>query len=225
VGQAIAPETLNQYDVSVERQIARNQTAKLAYYAKNMKNQIDTGLLVPNTQIGVYSAVTFSEGNVHGVEFSWDLTPKNNFGLGSYFSYTNSLAKPGGTVDGIPGTSAPIYNDHDQLNTISAGVSYTWKKGQNVALDFYYGSGLGSSGLAAINPNNTAPRSTNEHTNIVISTGPGLFGGGPTNGKGGVSLIVANIFNDTSIINFNSGFSGTRFDQGRSVLLQVFGRF
>jgi hypothetical protein len=190
-----------------------------------MRNQIDTGLLIPNTQIGVYSAVNFTDGAVHGVEFSWELTPKNNVGYGSYASYTNSLAKPNGLVDGIPGTVAPTYNDHDQLNTISLGESYTWKKGQNVALDFYYGSGLGSSGLAAINPNNTAPRSTNEHTNLIFSTGPGLFGGGAKDGRGGVSLIIANIFNDTSIINFNSGFSGTRFDQGRSVMLNVFGRF
>ncbi len=204
----------------MERQIARNQTAKVAYYAKNMRNQIDTGLLIPNTQIGAYTAVNFTDGNVHGIELSWELTPKNSVGLGSYFSYTNSLAKPGGTVDGIAGTSAPTYNDHDQLNTISTGVSYTWKKGQNAALDFYYGSGLASSGLSA-----SDPRSTNEHTNLTISTGPGLFGGGPKNGKGGVSLIIYNIFNDTSIINFNSGFSGTRFDQGRTVMLDVFGKF
>jgi len=228
IGQAIIPETLSQYDFSVERQLTKYQKAKIAYYAKNMRNQIDTGLLIPNTQIGAYTSVNFTEGGVHGVEVSWDLTPKNNVGLGSYVSYTNSIAKPGGLVDGQPGTSAPTYNDHDQLNTISTGVSYTWKKGQNTSLDFYFGSGLGSSGLSASNPlngNNTAPRSSNEHTNLTFSTGPGLFGGGPKNGKGGVSLIFYNIFNDTSVINFNSGFSGTRFDQGRTVMLDVFGRF
>ena len=228
IGQAIVPETINQYDISVERQIAKNQRAKLAYYAKNIRNQIDTGLLVPNTQIGVYSSVNFTDGDVHGVELSWDLIPRNNIGFGSYASYTNSLAKPGGVVDGVAGSLAPVYNDHDQLNTISAGVSYTWKNGASTALDLYFGSGLGSSGLSASNPlntTNTAPRTANEHVNLVLSTGPKFFGAVGKDGRGGISLTIANLFNDTSVINFNSGFSGTRFDQGRSVLLKVFGSF
>ena len=228
IGQAIVPETLDQYDVSVERQIARYQVAKIAYYAKNIRNQVDTGLLVPNTQIGAYTTVNFTEGNVHGIEFSWDLYPKNNVGFGAYVSYTNSLAKPGGLVDGQPGTAAPTYNDHDQLNTLSLGASYTWKSGANAALNAYFGSGLGSSGLSASDPlngNNTASRTANERVNLVFSTGPGLFGGGAKNGRGGLTLTIANVFNDTSVINFNSGFSGTRFDQGRAAYLGVFGNF
>ncbi len=164
---------------------------------------------------------------MHGVELSWDLIPKNNVGLGSYVAYTNSLAKPGGEVDGIPGTSAPVYNDHDQLNTITAGLSYTLKNGAAGALDFYFGSGLGSSGLSAtnpLNPDNTAPRTPHSRLNLSLSTGPQLFGG-KKNQHGGVTLIIENIFDDRSVINFNSGFSGTRFDQGRTILLNVFGKF
>jgi outer membrane receptor protein involved in Fe transport len=225
IGQAIQPETLNQYDVSIERQLTPNQRAKIAYYAKNIRNQIDTGLLVPNTQIGAYTSVNFTEGNVHGVEVSWDLIPRNNVGVGSYVSYTNSLAKPGGLIDGIPGTSAPTYNDHDQLNTISTGVSYTWRSGANAGLDLYYGSGVGSSVLAASNPNNVGIRTPHARVNLLLSSGPRLFGGTAADGRGGVSLIIENLFNDTSVINFNSGFSGTRFDQGRRIVLSVNGHF
>jgi outer membrane receptor protein involved in Fe transport len=223
IGQAIQPETLNQYDVSIERQLTPTQKAKIAYYAKNMHNQIDTGLLVPNTQIGAYTAVNFTEGGVHGVEVSWDLTPRNNVGIGAFLSYTNSIAKPGGVIDGIPGLVAPTYNDHDQLNTLTTGVSYTWKSGASMATDLYFGSGLGSSILAA-NAANVGVRTPHSRLNLMATTGPGLFGGGAKNGRGGVTLSIENVLNDTSVINFNSGFSGTRFDQGRRIMLSVFGK-
>jgi outer membrane receptor protein involved in Fe transport len=223
IGEAIQPETYNQYDVSIERQLSSTQTVKLAYYAKNMHNQIDTGLLIPNTQIGVYTSVTFTEGNVHGVELSWDLVPKNNVGLAAYLSYTNSLAKPGG-VDNTGGP-APIYNDHDQLNTISTGLSYTWKSGANVGADFYYGSGLASSVVFPTDALGNGQRSAHSRFNLQLSTGPGLFGGGSKDGHGGLTLNITNLFDDRSVINFNSGFSGTRFDQGRTILLSVFGKF
>ncbi len=224
IGQAIQPETLNQYDVSVERQLTPNQVAKVAYYIKDMRNQIDTGLLIPNTQIGVFSSVNFTTGSVHGFELSWDLIPRNNTGWGSYLSYANSVAKPGGVINGQAGVSAPVYNDHDQLNTLSAGLNYTWKSGANAALDFYFGSGNGSSGISATNGPNTAPRVSNSHLNLVLSTGSGLFGGG-RNGHGGVSLIVENLYDDRAVINFDSGFSGTRFEQGRRILFSAFGKF
>ncbi|HZT40964.1 MAG TPA: TonB-dependent receptor [Chthonomonadaceae bacterium] len=219
VGQAIQPETLSQYDTSLEKQIGTNQTVKIAYYAKNIRNQIDTGLLVPNTQTGIFSSVNFTDGNVHGVELTYDLTPRNNVGLGYYLSYTNSLAKPNGLVNGVPGSNAPDFNDHDQLNTISTGLYYGWKSGANMGLDFYYGSGVASS----IVVDNT--RSSHSRLNVSLSTGPGLFGGHGPNGHGGLTLIIENIYNDRSVINFNSGFSGTRFDQGRRILLQGFAKF
>jgi len=225
VGQAILPETLSQYDVSLERQLAPNQKAKVAYYVKDIRNQIDTGLLIPNTQFGAYTSVNFTTGNVHGFELSWDLYPKKNVGWAAYLAYTNSVAKPGGTIDGVPGTQAPTYNDHDQLNTISTGASYTWKHGQNAALDFYYGSGNGSSGLSAFNPLNTAPRTPNNHLNLSFTTGPGLFGGGAVDGHGGLTLLIENVTNNLAIINFNSGFSGTRFEQGRRIMFTAFAKF
>jgi outer membrane receptor protein involved in Fe transport len=223
-GQAIQPELLNQYDFSIERQLTPNQRVKLAYYAKNMTNQIDTGLLVPNTQIGAYTAVNFSEGGVHGVELSWDLVPRNNVGVGAYLSYANAVAKPGGVINGVAGAVAPTYNDHDQLNTLSTGVSYIWKSGATTALDLYFGSGNGSSILAA-NPANVGVRTPHSRLNVLLSTGPGLFGGGAKDGHGGLSLLVENILDDRSVINFNSGFSGTRFDQGRRIMMSVFGHF
>ncbi len=218
VGKSILPETLSQYDVSVERKIAPGQSMKLAYYYKDIRDQVDTGLLIPGTQIGAYASVNFTQGAVHGIEFSYDLTPRHNTGLGGYFSLAQTVAKPNG-VDNL-GNPVPDYNDHDQLNTVSAGASYSFRSGASVDFDLYHGSGTASS-IVDANGN----RTTRTSVDLAFSTGPRLFGGNAKDGKGGLTLSISNLFDDRSVINFNSGFSGTRFQQGRRILLTVSGSF
>ena len=97
LGQPIIPQISDQYEISLERQIAKRQMVKLNYYTKLDKNQIDVGLLIPNTQIGAYTADNFQEGHVKGLEFSYDFLPaRNNLGWSGYLAYTNSIAKPTG---------------------------------------------------------------------------------------------------------------------------------
>ena len=218
IGASILPETLSQYDVSVERKIAPGQAVKLAYYYKDIRDQVDTGLLIPGTQIGAYASVNFSQGAVHGIEFSYDLTPRHNTGLGGYFAFAQTLAKPNG-VDN-QGNPVPDYNDHDQLNTFSAGLSYSFRSGASVDFDLYHGSGTASS-IVDVNGHRT-PRT---NLDLAFSTGPRLFGGSAKDGRGGITLSISNLLDDRSVINFNSGFSGTRFQQGRRILLSVSGSF
>ena len=45
------------------------------------------------------------------------------------------------------------------------------------------------------------------------------------NGRGNLSLDILNVFDDTTVINFQSAFSGTRFQQGRRVLLSLSANF
>ena len=218
VGASILPERLDQYDISFERRIAPGQAVKLAYYYKDIRNQVDTGLLIPGTQIGAYASVNFSQGAVHGLEFSYDFAPRHNTGLGGYFAYANTIAKPNG-VDNL-GNPVPDYNDHDQLNTISAGASYSFRSGASVDFDIYHGSGTASSIVDA-----NGARTTRTQLNLAFSSGPRLFGGNAKDGKGGITLSITNLLDDRSVINFNSGFSGTRFQQGRRLLLTVSGNF
>ena len=43
-----------------------------------MHNQVDTGLMIPGSQIGLYSAVNLQYGAVHGLEFAYELAaPKD----------------------------------------------------------------------------------------------------------------------------------------------------
>jgi outer membrane receptor protein involved in Fe transport len=209
VGEAIQPETLSQYDVGITRKVKKNETATLAYYYKDIRNQVDVGLLIPGSEIGLYSAVNFQRGAVHGIEFSYDVSAPKGVGWDEFFNYTYSAAMPNGLDN--TGAPAPDYNDHDQRQTIGAGAAYSWKSGASAALTFDFGSGLASS---IIPP--TTERHPRHEFGLHATTGDRLW-----HGRGGLSLDIENILNSTQVINFQSGFSGTRFEQGRRILLST----
>lgn len=223
LGTILKPELIDQYDASVEHQIGSTQTVKVAYYYKNIRGQNDTGLLLPYTQIGAYTTLQYTAAGVHGLELSYDITPRNNVGVGGYLAYSRSSAKARGFDQ--TGAAAPEVNDHDQRDTLSAGLSYTLPSQAFVGLDFYYGSGEASSVLAPIGPSdanilNGGKRNSNQRLNLRLSSPPRFLGG-----FAGLGLDVENIFDRRDVLNFNSGFSGTRFQQGRRVLLSVTGTF
>ncbi len=215
VGQPIEPEILDQYDISAEREIGGNrgsqQSLHLAYYIKDIRNQVDTGLLIPGSQIGIYSAVNFQVGGVHGIEFSYDIKPPRGrtYGFDASFSYSYSIARPNGKDN--TGTDVPDFNDHDQRNTLGLDAGYTWKSGMVASLSINYGSGLASSPI----PPSTL-RSPRTQIDMRWGTGPRLF-----KGHGGVGLSIENLLDDRTVINFQSAFSGTRFMQARRVLLNA----
>jgi hypothetical protein len=47
---------------------------------------------------------------------------------------------------------------------------------------------------------------------LHATTGEKIF-----KGRGGLELDISNLFDSREVINFQSGFSGTRFQQGRSI--------
>jgi hypothetical protein len=157
--------------------------------------------------------VNLERGGVHGLEFSYDISATKGVGWDSYFHYSLSAAKP----NGLDSTGEPVdeFNDHDQRHTIGIGAAYTWKSGSSFAATLNYGSGLASS---PIPPNEG--RIGRTQVDLHYTTGDRLF-----RGKGGLSFDVSNLFDDRTVINFQSAFSGTRFMQGRRIGLSVFGRF
>jgi len=222
VGAPILPETYDDYNTSIERQVAPGQVAKLAYYYKNMRNQIDTNLLIPGTQIGVFTSVNFARGSAHGAELSYTLTPRGGVGLGAYLAYANSVDKP----EGLQNTGAPVppYNDHDTLNSLSVGLDYALKGGAFAGLNVYHSSGTQSSILGNYYPLSSSNQLDGGHRQAHTEVNLRL-GGPRLAGAGGLELDVQNLFNSHSPFNFNSGFSGTRFQQGRRVLLTLTGGF
>jgi hypothetical protein len=207
IGDPIVPETLSQYDIGASRQVAKNQTATLAYYYKDIRNQVDVGLLVPGSEIGLYSAVNFQRGAVHGLEASYDINAPHGVGWDEFLNYTLSSARPNGYDN--TGEPSPEYNDHDQRNTIGLGLAYTWRSGLSIAGVFQDNSGLASS----VVPPSTE-RTPRQQLDLHATTGEKIF-----RGRGGLELDVNNLFDSRQVINFQSGFSGTRFQQGRSVTI------
>jgi outer membrane receptor protein involved in Fe transport len=213
IGQAIQPELIHQYDIGVERQVGRGQLVKAAYYYKQINNQVDTGLLIPGSQIGLYSSLNLQYGGVHGVELSYELSPPKGEGLDGFLNYTFSAAKPNGLDSN--GEQVPLFNDHDQTHTIGFGLAYLWKNGASAAVVANYGSGLASSPISL-----TGERVPRTQIDLRLTTGNQLF-----KGHGGIGLDVTNLMDDRTVINFQSAFSGTRFMQGRRILFSVFGTF
>lgn len=213
IGDPIRPEILNQYDIAIAKKLSPTQSVTLAYYYKDISNQVDTGLLIPGSQIGLYSAVNLQFGGVHGVEFSYDISAPKGIGWDAYFHYSLSAAKP----NGVDNTGEPVdeFNDHDQRHTIGIGAAYTWKSGATFAATIDYGSGLASS---IVPPSDG--RTARTQVDLHYTSGDRLF-----KGRGGLAFDVSNLFDDRTVINFQSAFSGTRFQQGRRIGLSVFGHF
>ncbi|WP_395090477.1 TonB-dependent receptor domain-containing protein [Armatimonas sp.] len=217
IGEAVKPQRVKMIETSLERQLPQNQTIKLAAYRKWFHDQLDTAILIPGTQIGVFSTVNISTGSfANGLELSYDKTPKNGVGLGSFFTWANAINK---LVNG-----EEAYSDHDQLNTLSGGLNYGLKNGSNVALSAYYGSGAFSSPI--INPQDAdatvdgGKRQARAEFNFRYSTGSKLLPNGLQ-----ADLSVENLLDSRSVMNFNSPFTGTRFQQGRRVMLSLTSKF
>ena len=208
VGNPIKPQKTNMVEVSWESQIARGQTFKVSAYNKHLTNALDTGLLVGSTQIGLYSSLNFDSGNVRGTEVSYSIDNANGFS--AYLSWAN--AKTANEGKSNTGEDADPYADHDQLNTVSAGVSYAFHDGSVVGADLNYGSGLFSS----FDGNSRTPRT---QVDFRYATKPNLFG------NVGLVFAVENVFDERANIAIDSAFSGTRFAQGRRIMLGLTGKF
>ena len=221
LGTNLVPQTTDLYEIGAEHRITPLQNIKISYYYKNSRNEFDTGILIPYTQIGAYTTLQYSTQGSHGFELAYDFSPRGTVGLSGFLAYTNSLAKPNG-VDQT-GAPAPIVNDHDQRSTLSAGLSYTLPSQAFFGADVYFGSGEASSPLVPIGPSNNntlGGGKRNSHYTVDLRLGhPHLLG------PAGLELDVENLTNSVSVLNFNSGFSGTRFQQGRRVLLRLTGGF
>lgn len=216
VGQSIVPETLNQYESSYEYQVRSNQKMKLDWYYKDIRNQIDTGLLIPDTQIGAQTSVNFTTGSVRGVEYSYEFLPPQKTGLYEEFFYTWSIAKPSGFQNnGIP---APEFNDHDQRNTVGIDTAYQFANDTSAGVTWYYGSGTTSSEVTTPLGVVVAPRVP--HTQIDFDyVGPKL------SKNVGWGINVYNVLNSRKLIDWESGYDGTRFQQPRLIMLDLNGHF
>ncbi|MFA7484237.1 MAG: TonB-dependent receptor [Vulcanimicrobiota bacterium] len=222
-GTQILPQRTDAYELSYENQFAKNWVGKIALVRKDFKDQIDVGLLIPNSNIPVFAPVNFARAYYQGIELS--VSSHNETGWNGFATATIGEAKP--TEPGLFVSHFPRYNDHDQRIQATAGVSHTWKNGLSAGVDVLYGSGYPQEALPLYNSIGIAPfglsgdRQSRFITNLNIQYFPEEKEGGTL----GAGLQVFNLFDDRSLLNLFSEFSGTRFVTGRRFLLNLNARF
>lgn len=138
----------------------------------------------------------------------------------AYVAFTNQTVKPRFTQQFESlGRFQPLFIDHDQRNTVSAGVAYTLADGTSAGASLYYGSGLFSSIIPGGGAGDGGRDSVFE-LNLRASTNDKFIAR-----SFGLEIGVENALNGKGRYNFQSPFEGTRFQQGRRVTIAAFGRF
>jgi outer membrane receptor protein involved in Fe transport/F0F1-type ATP synthase membrane subunit c/vacuolar-type H+-ATPase subunit K len=244
-GGLARPEVADVYDISLERQIDLRQTVRLGVYTKDIDNYLDTtGVLFapfagpalqPGFQFSTGAARWFNypKANAYGYEVSYQYIPGDRLKkdgtvrvlpngrvdrdpIAAYLVLSGNTVKPRftGPFDSL-GRFQPVNVDHDQQTTVDTGFSYTLADGTSAGLSLYYGSGLFSSIIPG-----RAGRDSVLEVNLRASTRPTFF-----RNAFGLEFAVENVLNGKGRYAFGDPYSGTRFQQGRRVMVSVFGRY
>jgi outer membrane receptor protein involved in Fe transport len=219
----VLPQRTHLYELSYENQFAPSLVGKIAFVYKDFQDQVDIGLLIPNSNIPVFAPINFARAEYKGIEAS--LTSTNSDGWNGFLALTVSEARPteGSIFSGPP----PEFNDHDQRVQATAGVSYTWENGLSTGVDVLYASGFPQEGLPLYNSVGIQPfgfsgeRVDRFITNFNLEYRPQQRDGGVLGG----GIQVFNVFNDRSLVNLFSEFSGSRYVTGRRFMLNLNARF
>lgn len=222
-GAEVLPQRTHLYELSYENQFAKGWVGKASVVYKDFRDQVDIALLIPNSSLAVFAPVNFARAEYKGLELGVSST--NETGWNGFVAATLSEAKP--TEAGLVAGELPEFNDHDQRFQATAGVSHTWKNGLSGGVDVLYASGFPQDALPLYNSIGITPfglsgnRQSRFITNLNIQFRPPAQSGGTL----GAGLQVFNVFDDRSLLNFFSEFSGTRFVRGRRFLLNLNARF
>lgn len=218
------PQRVNHYELSFETELAPRFTGKLAAVRKDYRDQVDIGLLIPNTTIPLFAPVNFGSAFYQGLELS--LNSHNKVGWNGFLSATLSEARP--LTPGVFATEVPQFNDHDQRWQASFGVSHTWENGLSAAVDALYASGYPQDALNLYQGVGINPYGISQERVDRFLVNLNLQYMAPREGDGlqwGAGLQVLNLFDDRPLLNFLSAFSGTRFVSQRRVLFNGILRF
>lgn len=208
---ALAPQKGGQIDVSLERQL-RRQNVKLGWYDRSLRNASGYRQLISGPQTTAYSAVGLGTLDSSGLEFSWEYDPRDfaprTGRLTDLKGFTGFLVANSGKVRG-----AGVAPGFDQQTTIVGGVGYTTPAGEALSLSVYRGSGLAS---GVVGP--AAGRKAITEVNLRVASAASRFRGI------GVELGIENLTDNRDVMNFG-GATGVRFQQGRRLVLSLSGKY
>lgn len=221
-GSGVLPQRISTYELSYENQLAANLVGKVALVRKDITDQVDIALLIPNSNLPVFAPINFPQALYQGIELS--LSSSNPTGWNGFGTATIGSSRP--LAPSPQEGHLHEYNDHDQRVQLTGGVSYIWPEGWFAGADGYFGSGYPQELLPLYNAIGVNPfgysgeRIPRFIANLRLGYRPRDEQGKPLSGPG-LSLDVLNVFDDRTLLNFFSEFSGTRFVQGRRVLLNA----
>lgn len=221
-GNLALPENADTFELNYERHFTSEIKFGLAGYVKNLRNQIDGALLLPQSNIPLFTPRNFSKSLDDGIEVS--LHTEYKTGWNGFLDYANALAKSVAAP-----TSPSVFLDHDQRNTLTFGTSYSWKNGFYISKDFQYGSGFPQAIAQIYAMDNVYPfgitgRVSHFILNLSIGYKPSLIAG-RENSPIGFSIVVLNLFNKKQNLNFISDFTGTRFIKEREIFVNASSQF
>jgi hypothetical protein len=206
-GKPFQPER----DDFVEFGVAHRQggaTISLDTYYRAEKNTVDDATFA-NTQIDIPE--NFAKGYTRGVEFSVDGPLVKT--VSYYANFARSWAQEAGPVSGGLLAAAPstyFYDDHDQTNTASFGVSYN-ARGVYADIDGEYGSGFPYGEIDDTNGNPVTLDFIRTEPHLTMDA---TLGG--NRGPIGLAFMVNNLFNDGYILKQASAFSELQWAPGRT---------
>jgi hypothetical protein len=224
VAAGVGPQTVDLYDLSVERQFGLNKKAKLTIYSKDIKRTLGMEQHIYGLQVGTQGVYNLGNGVADGAEISFDLlpTPVGSGVLSAFFVYGNSGTAPTNRNQ-FTNLAQPVvtpFYDFDQQDTITLGASYQMKNGSSAGLSLYNGSGLASSSKKTLFSRVPfSGRDSITEVNLSYNSGPRFLGK-----RASLELGIENLFNSQGIMNFQAPFAGTRFQQGRRILLGFAGK-
>jgi outer membrane receptor protein involved in Fe transport len=205
--------TADQFDFSFERSIGPTASMKISAFHKEMRDQLYVRQMIRFLQDGPLVGVNLDESQSKGIEVSAQMTPIEGKGFSGFLTWTNSVANGNGMTS--DGAAVPETLPADQRNTITAGFNYMWANGANWALSWEYGSGLPTADMFGL-----SDRRQQGRANFRFQSGQTTFGP-----FGGFTVDIENLFDSKTVIGFNSPVNGTRFQQGRRIVISAFSEF
>jgi len=143
-------------------------------------------------------------------------------GIHGFISYANSASARANNQEfnNLGQQVVGSYNEHDQANTLTTSVAYSFRSGASIGLSYYFGDGLYSSKTNLLFvPIRSGDRQKVSEFNLRLATPPSfLFG------KIGAEFMVYNLFDSRSRLEW-AGPYGTRYQLGRQVYVALTGHF
>lgn len=199
-----APERADQYVARYERSIGSGKAA-LGYTHRLVRDRNAIAPLIPTTQIGAETAISFERAVSNALEVSYEVRRRARRGWGAELRYRYATEKLGGWDS--TGSPAPRYNPLDERHSAHLSLERTWATRLGARISMHYGSGIAASAYATGLPRHGV---TTVDTALTV---PAPFAGAT------VRLDVRNLFDSHQVLRYNSHYTAAAFMRGREVMV------